>query len=421
MREQLFRPNRLCFDFGALSGGVGSAVSGIASAIGSAVASKRNLQAQRETNAANVQMQRETNAQNLQINQMNNDFNANEAQKQRDYQTSMWEREAEYNSASMQRQRLEDAGLNPYLMLNGGNAGAASSGYSGAATASSSGNAQMIAPRVQAPQLNVGALQQAFNQMMQPVGNWLSSIGTFENQKAQSEFYTGQTDWSNTTNEAKDFQRAMSLQQSMIKMDSRAQALRNMYYAGAVQQAQFASTMADVRTKNILNTYLPAQQQADLWLKASQIANTDKDTELKGAMIHTEVEKALMFRASAFESQERWNYQKKINKIVDQVSDGIIESINAINEMERDKARNMIPRIPELVDVYTKSKWRNYRMGPVFATGALAGGAADLISSIYGLTNPTRFIKSMSESRSENRSYNTNYSEGYFHNYHYNP
>ena len=170
-----------------------------------------------------------------------------------------------------------------------------------------------------------------------------------------------------------------------------------------------------------MNTYLPAQQQADLWLKASQIANTDKDTELKGAMIHTEVEKALWYRASAFEGQERWNYQKKINKIVDQVSDGIIESINAINEMERDKARNMIPRIPELVDVYTKSKWRNYRMGPVFATGALAGGAADLISSIYGLTNPTRFIKSMSESRSENRSYNTNYSEGYFHNYHYNP
>lgn len=416
MKEQRFRPSRNMI-WQAIAGGAGSAISGIAGAIGSAVASKRNLQAVRETNDTNVQMQRETNAQNLQINQMNNDFNANEAQKQRDYQTSMWEREAEYNSAALQRQRLEDAGLNPYLMLNGGNAGAASSGYSGAATATSSGNAQMVAPHYQAPQLNVGALQQAFNQMMQPVGNWLSSIGTFENQKAQSDFYVGQTDWSNTTKEAKEFQQAMSLQQSMIKMDSRAQALRNMYYAGAVQQAQFASTMADVRTKNILNTYLPAQQQADLWLKASQIANTDKDTELKGAMIHTEVEKALMFRASAFESQERWNYQKKINKIVDQVSKGIIESMNAINEMERDKARNMIPRIPELVDVYTKSKWRNYRMGPVFATGALAGGAADLITSIYGLTNPTRFIKSTSE----NKSYSTNYSEGFFRNYNYYP
>ena len=286
-----------------------------------------------------------------------------------------------------------------------------------AATASSAGNAQMVAPREQAPQLNVGALQKAFNKMMQPVGSWLSSIGTFENQKAQSDFYIGQTDWSNTTKEAKQFQQAMSLQQSMIKMDSRAQALRNMYYAGAVQQAQFASIMADVRTKNILNEFLPAQQQADLWLKASQIANTNKDTELKRAMIHTEVEKAILYRTQAFETQERWQYQKKINKIVDQVSKGIIESMNAINEMERDKARNMIPRIPELVDVYTKSKWRKYRMCPVFATGALAGGAADLISSVYGLTNPTRFIKSTSESRS----YNTNYSEGFFRNYNYYP
>ena len=39
----------------------------------------------------------------------------------------VYDMENEYNSASAQRQRLEDAGLNPYLMMNGGDAGSASS------------------------------------------------------------------------------------------------------------------------------------------------------------------------------------------------------------------------------------------------------------------------------------------------------
>ena len=57
----------------------------------------------------------DTNKTNLKINQMNNDFNAREAQKARDFQYNMWNRETEYNKASSQRQRLEDAGYNPYM------------------------------------------------------------------------------------------------------------------------------------------------------------------------------------------------------------------------------------------------------------------------------------------------------------------
>lgn len=35
----------------------------------------------------------------------------------------IWQEQMEYNSASAQRKRLQDAGLNPYLMMDGGNAG----------------------------------------------------------------------------------------------------------------------------------------------------------------------------------------------------------------------------------------------------------------------------------------------------------
>ena len=79
-----------------------------------------------------------TNKANMAINQMNNEFNASEAEKARQFQLDMWNKTNEYNSASAQRSRLAAAGLNPYLMMNGGSAGTAqSSGTTSPASASS--------------------------------------------------------------------------------------------------------------------------------------------------------------------------------------------------------------------------------------------------------------------------------------------
>lgn len=67
-------------------------------------------------NAAKTQLQiaRETNANNYRIAQENNAFNER-----------MVDKMNEFNSAKNQRARLEEAGLNPYLMLDGGSAGTA--------------------------------------------------------------------------------------------------------------------------------------------------------------------------------------------------------------------------------------------------------------------------------------------------------
>lgn len=66
--------------------------------------------------AAKTQLQiaRETNANNYRIAQENNAFNER-----------MVDKMNEYNSAKNQRARLEEAGLNPYLMMDGGSAGTA--------------------------------------------------------------------------------------------------------------------------------------------------------------------------------------------------------------------------------------------------------------------------------------------------------
>lgn len=64
------------------------------------------------TNRANLAIARETNAYNYLL-----------AAKQNDWNVEQWNRENSYNTPSAQRQRLLDAGLNPNLMLDGGDAG----------------------------------------------------------------------------------------------------------------------------------------------------------------------------------------------------------------------------------------------------------------------------------------------------------
>ena len=88
---------------------------------------------------------------------------------QQDFNKSMYDyaftKESEYNSAAAQRQRLEAAGLNPYLMMNGGSAGVASAANA-PTSASSSGPSpsSLSSPGLPGiPQL--------------PTGNWENAIG----------------------------------------------------------------------------------------------------------------------------------------------------------------------------------------------------------------------------------------------------
>ncbi len=85
--------------------GVGSLIGGLLSSHGSRVAARYQLQAARETNQTNRD-----------IADQNNKFNER-----------MWNMQNEYNTPVMQRARLEAAGLNPYLMMDGGSAGVAES------------------------------------------------------------------------------------------------------------------------------------------------------------------------------------------------------------------------------------------------------------------------------------------------------
>ena len=112
-------------------------------------------------NAANTQYKiaQETNAMNYKIAQENNAFNER-----------MFDKMNDYNSAKNQRKRLEEAGLNPYLMMDGGSAGIATS----APSADTSGT--QVAPDVagamsQGSQLFGSSISDAANQIASQVYN----------------------------------------------------------------------------------------------------------------------------------------------------------------------------------------------------------------------------------------------------------
>lgn len=152
----------------AMTGVVGSAIGAGASLIGGAGSTAAQNAANKEiaqmNNAFNEKMFDKQVAYNKEMYQQQlgdqwkfyNDSKQNAwdlVANQQQFQTDMWNKNNEYNSASAQRERLEAAGLNPYMMMNGGSAGSAQtmSGSAGAAPSGGAPSAQGVTPPTATP------------------------------------------------------------------------------------------------------------------------------------------------------------------------------------------------------------------------------------------------------------------------------
>lgn len=93
-----------------------AAIAGVAALISGILGGSSSNSAARTSAKANLQATRETNAWNYKMFQESNQFSQD-----------MWAAENAYNTPYQQVMRLRQAGLNPYLMLNGGSTGNASS------------------------------------------------------------------------------------------------------------------------------------------------------------------------------------------------------------------------------------------------------------------------------------------------------
>lgn len=203
---------------------------------------------------------------NYKINQMNNQFNERMAIQQRNWQENMWNKENAYNTASAQRQRLEEAGLNPYLMMNGGSAGMAQSAGTGA-SASSAGSAVM--QPFQADYSGIGSSIGSIFQyeLMQSEKSQLQ--GARQLADAKSMEVLSNIDWGKLTDETRNYLKSTGLARAQLGYAKEQQEVDNMAMTGLIMRAQHSGMLLDNESKGILNKYLDQQQQLDLNVKAA--------------------------------------------------------------------------------------------------------------------------------------------------------
>lgn len=269
-----------------------------------------------------------TNKNNMAINQMNNDFNAAEAQKARDFQLDMWNRENSYNTASAQRQRLSEAGLNPYLMMSGGNAGIASS--------SGSSSPASAAPPLSMQRQDFSGLTNSLSTALQIANQTKETNARVQNLQGQKSLFDAQAnqtlsniDWYKLSPTYKKWSRETGLMRAGLQFQTDKQQLRNMQWSNNLVKAQRVGQLLDNESKRVINKYLDEGQQLQLNLLASSYYDQMASGHLKYQQAVTELSKRLMYDAQS--SGYRIN-----NKIARGTSEKYIEALNTEHQASID-------------------------------------------------------------------------------------
>ena len=264
-----------------------------------------------------------TNKNNMAINQMNNDFNAAEAQKVRDFQLDMWNRENSYNTASSQRQRLSEAGLNPYLMMSGGNAGIASSaGSTSPATA---------APPLSMQRQDFSGLTNSLSTALQIANQTKETNANVQTLQSQKSLYDAQAnsilsdiDWWKLGPEYKKWSQMTGLARAGLQYQTDRQNLRNMQWSGNLIQAQRLGVLLDNNAKSTINKYLDEGQRLQLDLMAAQYYDSMASGHLKYQQAKSEITKRILMLAEA-------NGYRINNRIAEETADSYIQALIAEN------------------------------------------------------------------------------------------
>lgn len=366
-------------------------------------------------NSQNRQNVRETNQMNYKINQMNNQFNELMAIQQRNWQENMWNKENAYNTASAQRQRLEEAGLNPYLMMDGGSAGVSQSAGTGTA-ASSSGNAVM--QPFQADYSGIGSsIGNIFQyELMQSEKSQLQGARQLADAKAMETL--SNIDWGKLSEETREYLKSTGLARAQLGYAKEQQEVDNMAMTGLIMRAQRSGMLLDNETKGILNKYLDQQQQLDLNIKAADYYQR----MASGYLSYAEAKKALAEEALA---AARTRGQNISNEVASRIAESQIAANIAANQSaaayHNEELRLGLPqdnaRSRNIEEWYRarneKKRYKYYDSDKWVEYGTSIGNT-------IGNFLPRRII-SRSSSSSINRNYNTGSNTNYNHNYSYTP
>lgn len=244
---------------------------------------------------------------------------------QQQFQTDMWNKNNEYNSASAQRERLEAAGLNPYLMMNGGSAGTAQtmSGSAGAAPSGAAPSGQGVTPPTATPYsvdysgITAG-LGRAIDvlssipdrKVKEAQANNLRIEGQYIAGKAMAQILQMKT-------EAKTKEARLALDKLIADFDNNLKvsnmAVNEQNIAESKARTQLAVTENLMRQKQL--DFLPQQQKIELAQAAADIAFKRSAGYLNNVKAQHEIKKIAETVARTSETTQRTENLKTENMI----------------------------------------------------------------------------------------------------------
>lgn len=260
---------------------VGSAfVEGISGLLGSAISGGMSKRAAKAYNKGQKEIAQVNNEWNAQQAAINREWQTSERDAQNQWTLEQWNRENEYNSPAAQRARLEEAGYNPYMNGLDGNSsgvGVTSSGVSGVGNPT----AQMPNQVPETFRMNFNSIGDAINsyyrnQLLANQAKGQDIANTFDMQFG-SDFRKSQI-LSNINGEVEsldpaywNIRRAMAPEMAITGINKIRQEYEAIRTHTQLTAAQALLTKLQGKGQEIINKYLPAQQQVQLYSHAASL------------------------------------------------------------------------------------------------------------------------------------------------------
>lgn len=290
---------------------------------------------------------RDINNAQIQLQQMSNQWNAEQAEITRNWQETMmnkqnawnleqWNRENEYNSPVAKAERLKQAGINPAFGLGDAN----SAGSVTSASAGSSPTPQTTAPTLQSG-AGVSALDviSGISQIFQEasgIARTYLDFDTLPYQKASA--INGNFEWLDPS--YRRIRQSFSPTFAHNAIGKSNEELYGMRIGNISSAAVGAYNYLKAQEQSILNKYLPADKQADLFTKAASWHNLVLDGQMKQGELKKQV---VDYLSGVLDLGDK----SISNKIKRRTADGIIDALNAENKVKKESfdwdSKNGVP------------------------------------------------------------------------------
>lgn len=229
----------------------------------------------------------DTNESNERQAQLNRSFQRQEAQKTRDWQEEMWNKQNEYNSPEAMISR----GLNPFTQ---GASGTGASVPTGAQAGSVS------TPSMQAPHFDFSSVDQALASFAQARKALSESKQIDTLTPYMVDKILGDTNYKNIgVGQSGYWNKETGRVSAELDQSMERQQLENAVTAGKLSAAQTTQIYLQSDAQVVLNKYMDANQQADLFIKSQYLYNLVQQGALTEKQIKTELARAVEISARA--------------------------------------------------------------------------------------------------------------------------